>query len=140
MSPDDVRLMLSGTVPDSTPDEELPALGYATHFAETGGRPDTRMRADLHARYGTATATDVEIVIREIMIGNLTGNTFDVCLARLRGHPVPDSSLAFEVFYFFVSAPFFLFDLVKNRKRRNPWPRGEAPDDAQQVRTWGGRD
>lgn len=129
MSPEQVRSMLSGTVPDGVPDAELPALGYATHFAETGGKPDPRLRADLDARYGTATATDIELVIRAILFGNLTGNTYDACLARLRGHPVPDSSLAFEALYFLVGTPFFLFDLVRFRKRRDPWSRREASDD-----------
>jgi AhpD family alkylhydroperoxidase len=135
MSPDDIRSMLSGTVPDGVPDEELPALAYATHFAESGGQPDPRLRADLRARYGTATATDIELVIRAIVFGNLTGNTYDACLARLRGHPVPDSNLAFELFYFLASTPFFLRDLVRFRRHRDPWSRQKTSHGTWEART-----
>jgi hypothetical protein len=61
MSPDEIRFILSGTVPDGVPDDELPGLGYATHFAEPTGRPDPRMRADLYARCGAETAADIEM-------------------------------------------------------------------------------
>jgi hypothetical protein len=69
------------------------------------------------------------------MFGNLTGNTYDACLARLRGNPVPDSSLGFEVFYFIASTPFFLRDLLRFTRRRDPWPERETSEDRQEVRT-----
>jgi hypothetical protein len=77
---------------------------------------------------------DAELVIRAIMFGNLTGNTYDACLARLRGHPVPGSSLAFEAFYFLVSTPLFLRDVVRFRKRRDPWSRREASHGTRETR------
>ena len=39
MDSDDVRQMLSGDY-DGAPDDELPAIMFAQHYADTGGNPD----------------------------------------------------------------------------------------------------
>jgi len=40
-----------------------------------------------------------------IFFGNLLGNTFDAFLSRVRGVPAENSSLLFEVIFFFFTAP-----------------------------------
>jgi hypothetical protein len=55
--------------------------------------------------YGDDLSKDILALVREIQFANLSGNTFDAFLSRLKGDPAVDSSLIFEVFFFLVSLP-----------------------------------
>ncbi len=82
--PEEVRELLGGAM-DSCPPEELPALRYAQHFAESNKNPDPAMRQQLAEIYGAEKAQAIEIVIRMISLGNYSGNTFDYFLYRISG-------------------------------------------------------
>jgi len=82
LGPEEVRGLLGG-VADGAPEGELPALLYAQHWAETGGRPDTAARARLVGTYGPASAEAIERVIRVINTANMLGNTVDRVMGRL---------------------------------------------------------
>ena len=69
----------------ASPAEEIPALLFAMHWAETDGRPDSAAKTDLQARYGVAVARQIEAATLMIHIGNRIGNTFDYWLSRLSG-------------------------------------------------------
>lgn len=71
-----VRLLLAGKV-DSAPSEEIPALRYALEWAEDDGRPPLDAWHDLASNYGADRARLIELALRMIRIGNLTGNTLD---------------------------------------------------------------
>jgi AhpD family alkylhydroperoxidase len=79
---DEVRSLLTGEVGNS-PAAELPALLYAQHWAESGGRPELAARAQLVETYGAETVQAIELSLRTIQWGNLSGNTFDYILYRL---------------------------------------------------------
>jgi AhpD family alkylhydroperoxidase len=66
-----------------SPPEEVPALLYARHWAETNGSPDERVRNQLIPRYGGQAVRLMELAMRMIRSGNLLGNTFDLLLHRL---------------------------------------------------------
>jgi hypothetical protein len=72
-------------VVDDAPAEELQALLYAQHWAETDGRPDPAARETLVQNYGPDRAGAIETVLRMIRMGNLLGNTGDYFLYRLSG-------------------------------------------------------
>jgi AhpD family alkylhydroperoxidase len=93
---DEVRALAGGTM-DEAPDRELAALAYGQHHAETRGQPDAGARSALDQAYGADTARRIEGLIRWIMVANLTGNTFDALLSRLRGRGAEDSSLLGEL-------------------------------------------
>jgi AhpD family alkylhydroperoxidase len=78
----EIRLMLEGNL-HHAPADELPALLYAQHWAESDGRPDPTARQTLWATYGQAKAEAIEVVLRLIRTGNLGGNTLDYWLYRL---------------------------------------------------------
>lgn len=82
LSPDEIRQLQDGIV-DDAPAEELAALLYAQHWAETDGRPDPQARQRLLDTYGAARAEAIETVLRMIRTGNLLGNTADWLLYRL---------------------------------------------------------
>ncbi len=79
---EEVRALQEGTLKDS-PREELPALLYAQHWAETEGAPDPAARDRIIETYGLETANAIELSLRTIQMGNLMGNTMDFILYRL---------------------------------------------------------
>jgi AhpD family alkylhydroperoxidase len=95
----EVRALQDGKLRDS-PKEELPALLYAQHWAETVGSPDPTIRQRLTEIYGEDTLSVMELALRTIQMGNLSGNLIDYILFRLSfgrlGMPdkkrVPDST------------------------------------------------
>jgi AhpD family alkylhydroperoxidase len=75
---------------------ETVALQFAAHYTETEKKPSTEMLDKLNETYGTETARDILKFLDMIYLANLTGNTFDAFLARLRGERAEGSSLLFE--------------------------------------------
>ena len=82
ISPEEIRGMAEGLF-DGCPEEELPALLYAQHWAETRGNPDEAARAKILETYGEEKTRAIEFAIRMITAGNLMGNTFDYFLHKL---------------------------------------------------------
>ena len=82
LSPQEIRQLQDGIV-DQAPTEELPALLYAQHWAESEAQPDLAARQKLVEIYGLDRAEAIEAVLRLIRIGNLSGNTGDYWLYRL---------------------------------------------------------
>lgn len=79
---EEIRQLQDGIV-DDAPAEELPALLYAQHWAETDGHPDPDARQKLFEVYGSERAEAIETVLRMIRMGNLWGNTADYLLYKL---------------------------------------------------------
>ena len=96
ISPQEVDLLLSGEIGHVSP-QEAPALFFAQHYAESGGHPIPEMVQELVETYGQEKAQGILATIRMITLGNLSGNTFDALLSRLRGHPAEGSSLGSEL-------------------------------------------
>ncbi len=74
---------MSGTIPADTPQDELLALTYAQHWAESDARPDPEARQKLEENYGAQKAEAIHIVLHMIRMGNLLGNLWDNWLFRL---------------------------------------------------------
>lgn len=66
----------------SSPSEEVPALLYAQHWAETDGEPEPAVRERVKQQYGEEALEQMEVALRMIRVGNLLGNTFDYLLHR----------------------------------------------------------
>lgn len=80
----EVDELLCGTV-EGCPADEVPALLYALHWAETDGRPEAEARQAVVERYGSDRADAIDRALATIRAGNLLGNTFDYVLFRLSG-------------------------------------------------------
>lgn len=93
---EEIAQLLGGDLAGA-PAEQVPALLFAQHYAETEGHPEPQAWHELETRYGPQTARDIMAYIRMIMVGNLSGNTLDALLSRLRGAPAVNSSLLQEV-------------------------------------------
>ena len=86
VSQEEIEELCRGTF-DQSPEEELPALFYAQHWAESSGKVDPEIREKLISIYGQQRAEAIEMAIRLIQMGNLLGNTFDYLMYRVTfGH------------------------------------------------------
>ena len=85
VSEDEMRALLAGSIPQNAPPDELPALAYAQHWAETNANPAPEARRRLLEIYGEEKAEAIEIILRIIRSGNLLGNSGDYVLYRLSG-------------------------------------------------------
>lgn len=84
LSAEEIALLLEGST-HGAPAAELPALLYARHWAEAGGKTPSELRAELEAHYEADVAVAIERTLRTIWIGNLLGNSWDALLFRLSG-------------------------------------------------------
>ena len=79
---EEVAMLLVGSV-DNCPEEEVVALLYAQHWADSDAKPDTEATRRLEQVYGVEKAKAIDLVLRMIRNGNLTGNTWDRFLNRI---------------------------------------------------------
>lgn len=82
LSEPEMRALLQGTV-DDAPSDEIPALLYAQHWAESEGKPDPIAQEKLMATYGQERGEAIETVLHMIQTGNLLGNLWDYALFRV---------------------------------------------------------
>jgi AhpD family alkylhydroperoxidase len=83
VSGDELRQLLSGAIPTDTPQDELLALTYAQHWAESDARPDPEARQEVQEHYGAKRAEAIHVVLHMIRIGNLLANLWHHWLVRL---------------------------------------------------------
>ena len=76
LSQDEIEALAAGEFGNS-PTTERAALLYAQHWAEADGDPDPAARAAIVDQYGPQTAGAIDLALRIIRIGNLSGNTWD---------------------------------------------------------------
>jgi AhpD family alkylhydroperoxidase len=79
---EEIAQLLKGSI-DSCPDEEAVAVLYAQHWADSDTKPDQEAINRLVETYGLKKAENIDLVLRMIRVGNLTGNTWDAFLARV---------------------------------------------------------
>ena len=84
LSEEEIEQLLEGVVERCPPDEVLAVL-YARHWAEEVGSPEPEIRQRLVDVYGEARADAIDMVLRMIWVGNLSGNTLDYLLYRISG-------------------------------------------------------
>ena len=85
------------------------------------------MLAELKSFYTKDQVEDIFLYIRLIYLGNLSGNTFDGFVSRLKGKPPIEGHLPFEIYFFLVSllfiAPIFvpitLISKMRKKKQIN---------------------
>jgi AhpD family alkylhydroperoxidase len=85
IAPDEVRRLLMSQIDGAIDNNELPALLYARHYAETHARPDPEMTKAAAAFYGEQLMGDLTIVIKNVTFANLGGNTFDAIMSAPTG-------------------------------------------------------
>ena len=64
---------------------EAAAILFAQSYAENGNRAEPGALAALRTHYGEAEVAEILAYVRAITLGNLTGNTVDAVVDRIRG-------------------------------------------------------
>ena len=82
--------------------DEIPALAFAQHFAESKENPSKKALKKLAREYGTQKAEDIINYCRMITMGNLLGNTVDAFDSRMNGIQVVDGSFFFEFLVYLI--------------------------------------
>jgi AhpD family alkylhydroperoxidase len=82
ISQDEIRA-LGESMFAGSPAEQVPALLYAQHWAETDGNPNAAVRERIEQRYGKDSLERIEAVLLTIRMGNMMGNTLDFVLHRV---------------------------------------------------------
>jgi AhpD family alkylhydroperoxidase len=79
---EEIGKLLSGDVQDC-PKEEVIAILYAQHWAESNAQPDPEAVQKLQEIYGSEKAEAIHLMLHMIRLGNLLGNTWDYLLFRV---------------------------------------------------------
>ena len=108
VDPCEIEAILGQEFDDGLDEKQRFALTFAAHYAESEKVPDESMQAELVQVYGKETAEDILAFIQMIYLANLTGNTFDGFLSRIKGEPATGSNALFEAALFVVTGPVLL--------------------------------
>lgn len=118
---DDLDLLLGKSL-DNVEEREAVAILFGKHFADTVRQPSAQARAKLAAHFSPAEQREIMAYIHAIYFANLTGNSADAILARLRGHQVEGSVMA-QLLAAIVGAPvLWLIWLASRRNETRPMP------------------
>jgi AhpD family alkylhydroperoxidase len=82
MTPEEIEVLLSGSIANC-PEDESVALIYAQYWAESNARPDADAVNKLEDIYGNEKAEAINLNLRMIRLGNLTGNSWDYLLYHI---------------------------------------------------------
>ncbi|HLR42290.1 MAG TPA: hypothetical protein VK067_03490 [Pseudogracilibacillus sp.] len=96
MSSEEIKNILTGTVDDITT-QQLKAILFAQHYAETKGAPTKDTWAEIVEAYGEETSFGILGAIRMIMVGNSYGIALSAFKSRLKGIKIEQSSLSYEL-------------------------------------------
>ncbi|MBK5202028.1 MAG: carboxymuconolactone decarboxylase family protein, partial [Spirochaetaceae bacterium] len=95
---DEIKNLLAGAF-DDVPSEELVAIMYAQHFAETRGLPSKKSKEDLIDTYGIAKSNAISASINIIMMGNAYGIPLGSLLSRFMNNQATKRDSRSNPFY-----------------------------------------
>lgn len=96
MDEKEINQLLVG-VTDETPTNELKAILFAQHYADTKGNPTQESWEEIIDTYGEDLALGILGAIRMIMVGNSYGIALSAFKSRVKGKAVKQSSLLYEI-------------------------------------------
>ncbi len=96
MSNEEIEKLLSGTA-DNIPTEEMQAIMFAQHYADTRGNPSKEPWTRIVEVYGKEMALGILAATRMIMIGNAYGIPLSGLRTRLKGKPSGKTSFGYEL-------------------------------------------
>lgn len=105
MENEEIQKMLSGTF-ENIPKDELAAIMFAQHYAESKGHPSKKSWDEIVTLYGKSKAMGILGAIRMIMMGNVYGITIGSFINRFKGKSDSRSNIWYEL-SMMISAIFF---------------------------------
>lgn len=106
MEEKEIQGLLGGEL-DTIPPEQLKAVLFGQHYAETKGRPTERSWDEIVHTYGEVGAKGILGAIRIMMVGNIWGVVIGLLKDRIQHRKVDErSSLGYELLLTFAMIPF----------------------------------
>lgn len=96
MSDEEIQMLFSGYT-EAIPNDEMKAILFAQHYADTRGNPTKDSWNRILEGYGIEKALGILGAIRMIMIGNSYGIAYSALKRRLKGKPIKKSNLLYEI-------------------------------------------
>lgn len=118
-SDDEIRDILGGDFSCADQDE-LPALAFAQHFAESHEQPSREAVKQLIKIYGVKKSQQIITACRMITMGNLFGNTIDAYKHRYHNILPEDGSPLLEgLLYYIAAIPVLKMENAMKRHSKN---------------------
>lgn len=111
MDEKEIKQMLTGVM-DDVPVEEMKAILFAQHYADTKGNPSKASWNEILSVYGEQTSMGILGAIRMIMVGNSYGIALSAFKSRRKGESVKESSLFYEIRMLLSVVPFLPVTIV----------------------------
>lgn len=111
VSGEEIQNMLAGVI-DDTPSDEVTAVIFAQHYADTRGKPSKDSWVRIVAIYGPSKAKGILGAIRIIMLANTYGIPWSSFINRFRGKPDRRSNLLYEISMLLTSLIFIPIVLI----------------------------
>jgi AhpD family alkylhydroperoxidase len=111
MSNDEIENMLSGIMSD-IPSNELQAIMFAQHYADSRGKPAKEAWDRIVESYGLSKSYGILGAIRVIMMGNAYGIPWSSFFNRFKGRPDKRSSLLYEALVMILGSLLIPFVIV----------------------------
>jgi len=87
--------------------DEIVALNFAKHYAETNSLPTKKAYEELVNYYGFEKVNDILIFIQIVSLGNYLGNTVEAFQARRDGFVIENGSNFFETLTYLFTGRYF---------------------------------
>ena len=111
MSSEEIRNLLAGST-DTVPDDEIAAVMFAQHYADSRGNPSKEAWQHIVDAYGETKAKGILGAVRMIMFGNTFGIVLNSLKSRFGGNPDKRSSLLYEISMILSFIPFLPVALI----------------------------
>ena len=112
---DELNEFISNPEAVSLPKKTAVAVLFAQNFSENRTKADFDSVQRLKEEFDVWKRLEIYAYLHAIYLGNLSGNSFDALLHRLRGDQVEGSNLFTEVVVSIFSAPILVFLMFKAR-------------------------
>lgn len=96
MSNEEIQEMLAGAN-DGVPDNEIQAIMFAQHYADSRGKPSKEAWDRIQEIYGHEKSLGILGAIRQIMMGNAIGVPWSSLIGRFKGKRDKRSNLLYEI-------------------------------------------
>lgn len=108
VDPEQIRNILENSLDEKITSEELVAIEFTVHYAQSRKKPNPEMLEKLTDHYGEEKAREMVLYMDTIYLANLSGNTFDSFLSRLKGENSGQDNFLFELIFAIFAAPILL--------------------------------
>jgi AhpD family alkylhydroperoxidase len=110
--------LLNHDAPQSPDTQEAVAILFAQHFADTLRQPSAQAQQRLADTFSDRQQQEILAFIHAIYFANLSGNSFDALVARLKGDKIANGHVVAETIASMLSAPVLMGIWLKGQNAK----------------------